>query len=44
MGKETYINAELTRMNKRSVECTILDSEFHEKSERVTIAVLTNQK
>jgi 16S rRNA (uracil1498-N3)-methyltransferase len=38
-GKGNLYKCGIDRMNKRSVECTILDSEYHEKSERVTIAV-----
>ncbi|MDG1724130.1 MAG: RsmE family RNA methyltransferase [Bacteroidia bacterium] len=38
-GKGNLYKCGIDRMNKRSVECTILDYEYHEKSERVTIAV-----
>lgn len=38
-GKGTLYKCGIDKMNKRSVECTILDSEFHEKFENVTIAV-----
>lgn len=38
-GKGTLYKCGIDKMNKRSVECTILNSEFHEKFENVTIAV-----
>mgnify|MGYP001164344466 FL=1 len=38
-GKGSLYKCGIDTMNKRCVECTILDSEFHEKSERGTIAV-----
>ena len=38
-GKGSLYKCGIDTMNKRCVECTILDSKFHEKSERVTIAV-----
>ena len=38
-GKGTLYKCGIDKMNKRSVECTMLDSEFYEKSENVTIAV-----
>ena len=38
-GKGTLYKCGIDKMNKRSVECTILNSEFHEKFENITIAV-----
>ena len=38
-GQGNLYKCGIDKMNKRSVECTILDSEFHEKSENITIAI-----
>ena len=36
-GKGTLYKCGIDKMNKRSIECTILDSEFHEKFENVDL-------
>ena len=38
-GQGNLYKCGIDKMNKRSVDCTILDSEFHEKSENITIAI-----